>query len=69
MANGAVYFGSGGSGGRSYARSRLRLQLGQGSADLYLRIIPTTTTVHQGDLITYAFPVWNLGPSDAIMKC
>ena len=36
-----------------------------GSADLYLRIIPTPTTVHQGDLITYAFPVWNLGPSNA----
>jgi uncharacterized repeat protein (TIGR01451 family) len=35
------------------------------SADLFLRIIPTTTTVHQGDLITYAFPVWNLGPNNA----
>ncbi|MGC1297594.1 MAG: PQQ-binding-like beta-propeller repeat protein, partial [Alloacidobacterium sp.] len=36
-----------------------------GNADLFLRIRPTTTTVHQGDLITYAFPVWNLGPSNA----
>jgi hypothetical protein len=36
-----------------------------GTADLFLRIRPTTTTVHQGDLLTYAFPVWNLGPSDA----
>ncbi len=36
-----------------------------GSADLYLRIIPTPMTVHQGDLITYAFPVWNLGPANA----
>ena len=35
------------------------------AGDLFLRIIPTTTTVHQGDLITYAFPVWNLGPGDA----
>ena len=35
------------------------------AADLFLRIRPTTTTVHQGDLITYAFPVWNLGPSNA----
>ena len=34
-----------------------------GNADLFLRIQPTPTTVHQGDLITYAFPVWNLGPS------
>jgi outer membrane protein assembly factor BamB len=38
------------------------------SADLYLRIIPTTTTVHQGDLITYAFPVWNLGPDVAAQE-
>jgi hypothetical protein len=34
-------------------------------ADLFLRIRPTLTTVHQGDLLTYAFPVWNLGPSNA----
>ena len=31
-------------------------------ADLFLRIFATPTTVHQGDLLTYAFPVWNLGP-------
>ena len=37
-----------------------------GSADLFLRMWPSTTTVHQGDLITYAFPVWNLGPDDAV---
>ncbi len=35
------------------------------SADLFLRIRPTLTTVHQGDLLTYAFPVWNLGPNNA----
>jgi Domain of unknown function DUF11 len=35
------------------------------AADLFLRIRPTTTTVHQGDLLTYAFPVWNLGPDIA----
>ena len=34
-------------------------------ADLFLRVIPTPTTVHQGDLLTYAFPVWNLGPVNA----
>ena len=34
-------------------------------ADLFLRVQPSTTTVHQGDLLTYAFPVWNLGPSNA----
>jgi len=35
------------------------------SADLFLRIQPSTTTVHQGDLLTFAFPVWNLGPDVA----
>jgi hypothetical protein len=34
-------------------------------ADLFLRIQPTPATIHQGDLITYAFPVWNLGPNNA----
>ena len=38
-------------------------------ADLFLRIQPTATTVHQGDLLTYAFPVWNLGPTMLFMKC
>jgi outer membrane protein assembly factor BamB len=38
---------------------------GGGGADLFLRIRPTPTTVQQGDLITYAFPVWNLGPDNA----
>jgi large repetitive protein len=36
------------------------------SADLSLRIQPAATTVARGDLITYAFPVWNLGPDDAV---
>ncbi len=39
--------------------------LNTATADLFLRILPTPETVHQGDLITYAFPVWNLGPSNA----
>jgi uncharacterized repeat protein (TIGR01451 family) len=34
-------------------------------ADLFLRVQPSATTVHQGDLLTYAFPVWNLGLSNA----
>jgi hypothetical protein len=34
-------------------------------ADLYQRIIPTPASVAQGDLLTYAFPVWNLGPANA----
>jgi hypothetical protein len=39
-----------------------------GSADLFLRVQPSTTTVHQGDLLTYAFPVWNLGPDNADLE-
>jgi outer membrane protein assembly factor BamB len=34
-------------------------------ADLFLRAMPSATTVHQSDLLTYAFPVWNLGPANA----
>ena len=36
------------------------------AADLQLRISPTPTVVAQGDLLTYAFPIWNLGPSSAV---
>jgi outer membrane protein assembly factor BamB len=54
VANGTLYIGSS--------------AFSVGSADLFLRIIPTTTTVHQGDLITYAFPVWNLGPDAAAQE-
>ena len=35
------------------------------TADLYLRALPSAATVHQGDLLTYTFPVWNLGPANA----
>jgi uncharacterized repeat protein (TIGR03803 family) len=38
------------------------------SADLFLRIWPSPATVHQGDLLTYAFPVWNLGPDNADLE-
>ncbi len=38
------------------------------SADLFLRIWPSTTTIHQGDLLTYVFPVWNRGPDDAAQE-
>lgn len=37
-------------------------------SDLFLRINPSATTVHQGDLLTYAFPVWNLGPDNAVQE-
>jgi len=35
-------------------------------ADLFLRATPSATTVHQGDLLTYSIPVWNLGPTNAV---
>ena len=35
-----------------------------GTPDLFLRIRPTPTTVAQGDCLTYAFPLWNLGPNN-----
>jgi outer membrane protein assembly factor BamB len=58
VVDGVVYIRAGDSaGGNLYAFS-----LG---ADLFLRINPSTTTVHQGDLLTFAFPVWNLGPGVA----
>lgn len=34
-------------------------------ANLRLLAQPSPTTVHQGDLLTYAFPVWNQGPDNA----
>jgi outer membrane protein assembly factor BamB len=61
IVNGVVYFLCGdrvNAEGNTYA-------FAVGSADLFLRINPSTTTVHQGDLLTYAFPVWNLGPGNA----
>jgi len=35
-------------------------------ADLFLRGTPSAATVHQGDLLTCSFPVWNLGPTNAV---
>ncbi len=56
--------------GVAYINSGNRvLAFGPGApADLFLRIEPTPTTVHQGDLITYAFPVWNLGPGNGVQE-
>jgi uncharacterized repeat protein (TIGR01451 family) len=61
VVNGVVYLNAFDASGQLHVHA---FGLGA-SADLFLRIIPTTTTVHQGDLITYAFPVWNLGPDAA----
>ena len=60
IVNGVVYIRSGFGDGNTYAFAP-----GFASADLFLRIRPTTTTVHQGDLLTFAFPVWDLGPDVA----
>jgi outer membrane protein assembly factor BamB len=56
VVSGVVYVQSG--------RNVFALGLG-GSADLFLRINPSPTPVAQGELLTYAFPVWNLGPGNA----
>ena len=61
VVDGVVYIRAGVLSGH-FRRSRFE----RGGADLFLRIRPTPTTVHQGDLLTYAFPVWNLGPDDAV---
>jgi outer membrane protein assembly factor BamB len=52
-------------GGVLYVTSDNAIYTFSVGADLFLRIWPSTTTVHQGDLLTYAFPVWNLGPDAA----
>ena len=38
----------------------------ENNADLFLRVTPSATTVKQGDLLTYAVPVWNVGPANAV---
>ena len=59
VANGVVYASAG--------DQVLAFSLGAGGgADLFLRVWPTPTTVHQGDLLTLAFPIWNLGPENAV---
>lgn len=62
IVNGVLYF-FGQTGGPHYTPYLYAFSLG--NADLFLRIIPSATTVHQGDLLTFAFPVWNLGPGNA----
>jgi len=38
------------------------------SADLLLRLSASPTPVHQGDLLTFTFPVWNRGPNVAYLE-
>jgi hypothetical protein len=42
-----------------------KFSFGPLAADLFLRIFPSPTPIVQGDLLTFAFPVWNLGPANA----
>jgi uncharacterized repeat protein (TIGR01451 family) len=60
VVNGAVYIGA-----EDTTTGEGDLYAFSVGADLYLRIQPTPTAVEQGDLLTYAFPVWNLGPGSA----
>jgi outer membrane protein assembly factor BamB len=48
-----------------YASSDDRIYAFSVGADLFLRVQPSSTSIKQGDLLTYAFPVWNLGPGVA----
>jgi outer membrane protein assembly factor BamB len=63
IVDGVVYLGAGdksGVGGIfAFATT------GTAGADLNLRVMPTATTVHESDLVTFAFPVWNMGPVSA----
>jgi uncharacterized repeat protein (TIGR01451 family) len=58
VVNGVIYASSATSGATF-------LEADSVGADLYLRIQPSSTVVQQGQLLTYTFPVWNLGPGDA----
>jgi outer membrane protein assembly factor BamB len=62
IVDGVVYIRTG--NGLTKAGNTYAFALGT-PADLFLRIQPTPTAVRQGDLLTYAFPVWNLGPGNA----
>jgi outer membrane protein assembly factor BamB len=59
VANGVLYVCAGDLSGRGIVYA-----FGVG-ADLFLRVQPSAMTVQQGDLLTYAFTVWNLGPENA----
>ena len=59
VVDGVVYIGA---GDNFFA---FGLGRGVGGADLLLRVEPSPTPVKQGDLLTYAFPVWNQGPDNA----
>ena len=63
VVNGVLYV-RGGNNNPSGAGNVYAFSVG-GEADLNMRIFPSKTTVHQGDMLTYAFPVWNLGPDVA----
>ena len=60
VANGMVFVPV--AGGADPVSWEIGLEVFSLGADLYLRIFPTPATVHQGDLLTYEFSVWNLGP-------
>jgi outer membrane protein assembly factor BamB len=61
IVNGVLYILAG-----DYSSGKSNIYAFSIGADLFLRINPSTTTVHQGDLLTNAFPVWNLGPDNAV---
>src|SRR5581483_78298 len=62
VTNGTVYLIDGDNNGITSVNHVNAFSIG---ADLFLRATPSITTVHPGDLLTYTFPVWNVGPANA----
>ena len=65
VANGVVYFINSYDNGDEGAVWDALYAFSLG-ADLYLRSTPSSAQVSQGSLLTYTFPVWNLGPENAL---
>ncbi len=70
IVNGSLYIRGGYLAGNAYGIAHYNEYVYSfnvsGSADLSLRVQPSPTPVTQGTLLTYAFPVWNLGPANAV---
>ncbi|HYK37119.1 PQQ-binding-like beta-propeller repeat protein [Alloacidobacterium sp.] len=60
VVNGVVYVRAGDTTGNHQSISAFSV-----GADLFLRVSAAPTPYQNGQLLTYTFPVWNLGPDDA----
>jgi Domain of unknown function DUF11/Beta-propeller repeat len=57
-----------GTGATEVFVAKLNTAFANQSADLLLRLYASPTPVHQGDLLTFTFPVWNRGPNVAYLE-